>query len=348
MPTIEFKSVTKKFGKVVGLENASLRISDNEYAVLLGPSGCGKTTLLKSLAGIHALTSGRILVDGKDVTDLPPEERFMGFVFQDYALFPHMTVLQNAMYGPIVRGAPEEQTRKTAHEMLDLVRLSARYDEIPENLSGGMRQRVAVARALTTGSKILLLDEPLSALDAKVRKELRSEMRRMVKELGLTAIHVTHDQEEAMAIADKIVVMRKGGIEQVGSPHEVYANPQTLFVAGFIGEANFFEAYVRRIGKKAYLSTLGRTFLVPEMEEGPYIAVIRPEHIRIKPGSEAKVVSSRSFGAYVMNELDIRGQRVLVRSTEALSGHVGIEIDESKIMLFETPERGLDEALEVD
>ncbi len=350
MSDIEFRGISKRFGGVVALEDVSLKINDNEYVALLGPSGCGKTTLLKVLAGIHAPTEGRVFVDEVDITDLPPEERGMGFVFQDYALFPHMDVLGNTTYGPLIRGEEYDKTLKTAHDMLKLVRLSARYDALPSELSGGMKQRVAVARALTTGSEVLLLDEPLSALDAKVRKELRLEMRRMVKDLKLTAIHVTHDQEEAMAICDKIVVMKKGRIEQVGTPREVYEHPRTLFVAGFIGEANFFRVKLTRAGGGFSSTTLlGKSIRVPcGQRDGIYIAAIRPEKIHIKEGKGAKIKSKRLLGAYIRYELERGDESFVAQDVHEFDGSVGIEFDEDDVRIFETPKESLREVLEVD
>ena len=251
MPHIELKGITKRFGKkILAVDDVSLEIHDKEYFSLIGPSGCGKTTLLRTIAGLIQPDKGEILVDGSLMNDVPPEDRGIGFVFQTYALFPHMNVFDNVTYGPRVKAWEEKKAASLGRETLEMVKLQKRFDAYPHELSGGMMQRVAVARALAAGSKILLLDEPLGALDAKIRNELRYEIRRLVKDLELTAIHVTHDQAEAMAISDRIAVMKKGRILQVGTPYELYMKPQQIFVANFIGESNFLEGKIIRIGRE--------------------------------------------------------------------------------------------------
>jgi len=244
MPEIELRGVTKYFGKILAVNNVSLKIHDKEYFSLIGPSGCGKTTLLRIIAGLIKPDKGEIFIDGKLVNNVPPEDRGIGFVFQTYALFPHMNVLENVTYGPRVRAWDKDKALRLAREILEMVRLYQRSDAYPHQLSGGMMQRVGVARALAAGGQILLLDEPLGALDAKIRFELRYEIRRLVKDLALTAIHVTHDQAEAMAVSDRIAVMKEGRILQVGTPYELYMYPKNVFVAHFIGESNFLEGRV--------------------------------------------------------------------------------------------------------
>lgn len=245
MPKIRVENVTKCFGKkIVAVDNTSLEVDDKEYFSLIGPSGCGKTTLLRMIAGLIQPDKGKIYIDDVLVNDVPPEDRVIGFVFQTYALFPHMNVFDNVTYGPRVKAWEKERASRLGRETLQMVKLEKRLDAYPRELSGGMMQRVAVARALAAGSKILLLDEPLGALDAKIRNELRYDIRNLVKDLELTAIHVTHDQAEAMAISDKIAVMKKGRILQVGTPYELYMVPQQIFVANFIGESNFLEGRV--------------------------------------------------------------------------------------------------------
>lgn len=241
MPKIRVANVTKNFGKILAVDNVSLEVEDKEYFSLLGPSGCGKTTLLRLIAGLIEPDKGEIYIGERLVNDVPPEDRDIGFVFQTFALFPHMTVWDNVTYGPRVKGFNVQKSKTIGHEVLELVRLHERLDAFPNELSGGMMQRIAVARALAAGAKTLLLDEPLGQLDAKVRNEIRYEIRKMAKDLGLTAIHVTHDQAEAMSISDRIAVMRKGKILQVGTPQELYLAPNSIFVAHFIGESNFLE-----------------------------------------------------------------------------------------------------------
>src|SRR4030043_883151 len=222
MPDVKVVNVTKKYGKVYALDNVSLTIHDREYFSLLGPSGCGKTTLLRVIAGLIEPDSGEIYIGDRLVNDVPPEDRDIGFVFQTFALFPHMTSWNNVTYGPRVKGYDMRKAETIGHEVLEMVKLHERLDAFPNELSGGMMQRIAVAIALAAGANLLLLGEPLGQLDAKVRNELRYDIRRMSKDLGRTAIHVTHDQSEAMAISDRIAVMRKGAVKQVGTPSELY------------------------------------------------------------------------------------------------------------------------------
>ena len=244
MPDVRVVNLTKKFGEIVALDNVSLEIRDKEYFALLGPSGCGKTTLLRLIAGLIEPDGGEIYIGDRRVDDVPPEDRDIGFVFQTFALFPHMTVWENVIYGPRVKNFDLKEAETIGDEVLELVKLHERSDAYPGELSGGMMQRIAVARALAAGAKILLLDEPLGQLDAKVRNEIRYEIRKMAKDLSLTAIHVTHDQSEAMSISDRIAVMKQGRVVQVGTPQELYLQPGSLFVAHFIGESNFLEGSV--------------------------------------------------------------------------------------------------------
>lgn len=246
MPRIELEHVTKTFdeGKVVASDDVTLAIDDGEFVFLLGPSGCGKTTLLRLIAGLVPPTSGRILIDGKDIGNVNPEDRSIGFVFQNFQIFPSMTVFENVSYGLVVHGYDEETTEKIAVEALRLVKLENRMMALPKELSAPELQKVGLARAIATRSKILFLDEPLGKLDPKIRKSFRHELRRLIKTLGLTAIQVTHDQEEAMSIADRIIVMRKGKIMQYGKPEDLYYNPNSIFTANFFGETNFLEGYV--------------------------------------------------------------------------------------------------------
>jgi ABC-type Fe3+/spermidine/putrescine transport system ATPase subunit len=244
MPDVRVVNLTKKFGDITALDNINLHIRDQEYFALLGPSGCGKTTLLRLIAGLIEPNNGEIYIGDKRVDKVPPEDRDIGFVFQTFALFPHMSVWENVLYGPRVKNYDLKEAETIGDEVLELVKLHERLDAYPNELSGGMMQRIAVARALAAGAKTLLLDEPLGQLDAKVRNEIRYEIRKMAKDLNLTAIHVTHDQAEAMSISDRIAVMKKGKIVQVGTPQELYLHPNSLFVAHFIGESNFLEGSV--------------------------------------------------------------------------------------------------------
>src|SRR3989337_4258489 len=253
MPDVRIVNLTKKFGDITALENINLHVHDQEYFALLGPSGCGKTTLLRLIAGLIEPDTGEIWIGNKRVDDVPPEDRDCGFVFQTFALFPHMKVWDNVLYGPKVKNFNLKEAETIGDEVLELVKLHERLDAYPNELSGGMMQRIAVARALAAGAKTLLLDEPLGQLDAKVRNEIRYEIRKMAKDLNLTAIHVTHDQSEAMSISDRIAVIKQGRIVQVGTSQELYMHPNSLFVAHFIGESNFLEGYITKANGQSEL-----------------------------------------------------------------------------------------------
>ncbi|KAF1049887.1 sulfate/molybdate ABC transporter ATP-binding protein [Xylophilus sp.] len=242
--SIEIRNVSKQFGDFHALRNVNLHVDSGELVALLGPSGCGKTTLLRIIAGLETADTGNILFSGEDTTDVHVRERQVGFVFQHYALFRHMTVFENVAFGLRVRPRgvrpSEDRIKQKVHELLNLVQLDWLADRYPAQLSGGQRQRIALARALAVEPKVLLLDEPFGALDAKVRKELRRWLRRLHDELHVTSIFVTHDQEEALEVADRVVVINKGQIEQVGSPQDVWDHPASPFVYGFLGDVNLF------------------------------------------------------------------------------------------------------------
>ena len=244
MPTITVENLTKKFGEVTALDRVNLRIQKGELFFLLGPSGCGKTTLLRHIAGFYMPEEGRILFDEDDVTDIPPHKRNTGMMFQSYALWPHLTVAKNVAFGLEERRVPRAEIKKRVARALSDVRMEAYADRKIAQLSGGQQQRIALARALVIRPRCLLLDEPLSNLDAKLRLEMRSEIRRICKEFGLTAIYVTHDQKEALSISDRMAILENGRVAQVGTPEEVYHRPHTRVVADFIGETNFLEGTV--------------------------------------------------------------------------------------------------------
>ena len=246
MPKVELRGVTMRFGKVTAVEDLNLVIEDGEYVAILGPSGCGKTTLAKIISGIWEPTKGEVLIDGRRMNGVAPESRDIGYVFQNIMLFPHLSVRDNASYSPRVKGLTEADQEKIGNEALQLVEMVKDSLKMPKELSGGAQQKVGLARALATKARILIFDEPLSALDARIRVELRYVLRKLVKELGLTALHVTHDQEEAMSVADRIVIMRKGRIVETGTPNELYNHPKELFTANFLGESNFLEGVIDR------------------------------------------------------------------------------------------------------
>lgn len=366
MPNIRVVNLTKKFGNVTALENINLEVHDQEYFSLLGPSGCGKTTLLRLIAGLIEPTSGEIWIGDKRVDDVPPEDRDIGFVFQTFALFPHMSVWDNVLYGPKVKNFNLKEAETIGDEVLELVKLHERLDAYPGELSGGMMQRIAVARALAAGAKILLLDEPLGQLDAKVRNEIRYEIRKMAKDLNLTAIHVTHDQSEAMSISDRIAVMKKGKIVQVGSPQELYMNPNGLFVAHFIGESNFLEGEVLDVATDGVKIELRGGFIVYAKGNGVkdgerVVLAVRPEVFTIEPAGTVKenvlvgVVEKITFeGTFVRYVIKLKSQDsvVVIRPSMAEAWFdVGTEVTlcfaREKTHVFTYPQAGLTEEISV-
>jgi putative spermidine/putrescine transport system ATP-binding protein len=274
---VRLEGLSRHYGPVVALDNLDLTLEPGELIALLGPSGCGKTTTLRLLAGLEDADTGRVVVGGRDITGLSAAKRDMGMVFQAYSLFPHMTVRQNVAFGLRLRKVSAVQRDKRALEMLDLVALSAQADRYPHQLSGGQQQRVALARALAIEPQVLLLDEPLSALDAKVRAQLRDEIRRIQLEVGITTLFVTHDQEEALAIADRVGVMREGRLEQLAPPTEVYSRPATSFVAEFVGLSNRLAGEVR--GGEVIVRGCKLPLVEQDTPDGQVVALIRPEAV---------------------------------------------------------------------
>ncbi|QLH74725.1 MAG: ABC transporter ATP-binding protein [Methanomassiliicoccales archaeon] len=255
MPSIRIEGVRKWYGDIHAADGIDLEIKDGEYMCVLGPTGAGKTTLLRTLCGLTRPDSGKVYFDGKDVTRAEPEDRGAVMLSQTYSLFPQLTVKENILFGPEIRGMSKEDEERTLASMLDLVRLTSRSDAYPRELSGGMQQRTALARALASGCDVLLLDEPLRALDARLRISLRYELKDLARSLGLTTVHVTHDQDEAMVMADRIAVIRNGKILQVGTPAEVFDSPVSPFVANFVGQSNFFVGTIESVGERTVLRT---------------------------------------------------------------------------------------------
>ena len=276
---VRLEDLSRHYGPVVALDHLDLTLQPGELIALLGPSGCGKTTTLRLLAGLEDADTGRITVGGRDITHVSAAKRDMGMVFQAYSLFPHMTVRQNVAFGLRLRKVAAAQRDKRALEMLDLVGLSVQADRYPHQLSGGQQQRVALARALAIEPQVLLLDEPLSALDAKVRAQLRDEIRRIQLEVGITTLFVTHDQEEALAIADRVGVMREGRLEQLAPPTEVYSRPATSFVAEFVGLSNRLAGEVR--GGEVTVRGCKLPLVEQDTPDGPVVALVRPEAVSL-------------------------------------------------------------------
>lgn len=326
---VEAKNAARHYGSgssaVKALDDVSLSIRKGEFFTLLGPSGCGKTTLLRLIAGFETPTSGQILLSGKDITEIPPNKRKVNTVFQSYALFPHLSVARNIAFGLEMLGRPKSEIGPRVEEMLALVQLEQMADRKPAMLSGGQQQRVALARALAPGPEVLLLDEPLSALDLKLRKEMQLELKRLQTETGITFVFVTHDQEEALTMSDRIGVMRAGKLQQVGGPREIYNGPVNRFVADFIGETNFLTGTLA--GGKVTLPT-GEVLDVPDATgSGDVTLAIRPEQIRVGTDGPVEAVLTQTvyFGTDTHCHLRLKdGTEVVARLQSPPSGEVGL------------------------
>ena len=284
--TLDVLGLTVRYGAFTALDAVSLAVKPGEILALLGPSGCGKTTLLRTVAGFTRQAEGQVLIDGASIDDLPPNRRQVGIVFQNYALFPHMSVAENVAYGLQARRTPKARIAARVAELLEMVQLGAQRDRAPRQLSGGQQQRVALARALAIEPSILLLDEPFAALDRSLRLDMQIEIKRLQRQLGLTAILVTHDQDEAMSVADRIAVMRGGRIEQLGTPVEIYDQPRTLFVSGFIGSTNRLPCLLLAVedGMARLRLPDGTHLAVPVAEApppGPALLAVRPEQLML-------------------------------------------------------------------
>lgn len=304
--SVQFAGVVKKFGDVTALESLDLTIEPAKLVTLLGPSGCGKTTTLRLIAGLEMATQGSIHIGGEDVTHLTATYRKVSMVFQSYALFPHMTVRQNVAYGLTVKSMPKAEAAQKAEHGLELVGLSGFGDRLPSELSGGQQQRVAVARAIVLEPEVLLLDEPLSNLDAKLRRHVREEIRQIQQRLGLTAVYVTHDQEEAMAVSDRIIVMKNAAIAQEGTPHDLYEAPNSAFIADFIGDANLADCTIESTTDgQAIVTMQDQSYHVKDggLAKGPAKMVLRPHNIKLAAPDRAGIKGEISYAAYLGKEI---------------------------------------------
>ena len=345
-PAVELDGVTKRYGDTAAVDDVSLSVREGEFFTLVGPSGCGKTTTLRLIAGFEEPTAGTIRFSGESVAGVPPEDRDVGVVFQNYALFPHMTVGENVGYGLNFADPPEGMSRsERVAELLELVDLPDAADRDPESLSGGQQQRVAMARALAPGPDLLLLDEPMSALDAQLRERLRVQVRRIQSELGITTVYVTHDQEEALAISDRVAVMRDGTPEQIAPPRTVYREPSSRFVAEFVGDNNVFVGRVVDVeggdvddsAPRTAGVDVGGEILRVEVDDVIDVApgdrltfCVRPEYLRIGDGESrirATVESAEFLGETTRITLDWGGRDLVVRTRDPLSGEVVVGFD---------------------
>ncbi|MFB6128773.1 MAG: ABC transporter ATP-binding protein [Halorhabdus sp.] len=336
-PGVELDGVAVTFGDVTALSDVTLSVQDGEFFTLVGPSGCGKTTTLRTLAGFEPPSSGTVRISGTDVTDRAPEDRDVGIVFQNYALFPHMTVRENVAYGLRYRSPPGDvDATARVDTMLELVDMAGLDDRSPESLSGGQQQRVALARALAPGPDVLLLDEPLSALDARLRERLRVSIREIQRELDITTVYVTHDQEEALAISDRIAVVNDGHVEQVGRPEAVYREPATRFVAAFMGENNVFEATVERRDPPRVTVDGTTVPLEDPLPDGQRVTVcVRPEDVGLGDGDVTLSVSVEHvefLGDAYRVHCDWHGRSVLAKTRREPAGEaVSLGIDAADV-----------------
>ena len=366
MPNVRVVGVGKRYKDLDALRDVSLEIRDREYVSIIGPSGCGKSTLLKCIAGIIRQDSGQIFIGDREVSSLPPEERQLGYMFQEIALFPHMTSWDNVGYGPRVRGKDKELARQFVGQVMEMARLKIGRRTYPDELSGGARQKTALARAIAAEPQLLLLDEPLGALDAHVRAVLRYELRRLVNELGLTAIHVTHDQEEAMSISDRLVIMKAGQVVEVGTPLELYLSPKRLFTANFLGETNIIPAKVEesdqgrvtasvngwKIGSQGSGFTKGQSVVL----------TARPESAILTPSQQDEhqwigIVRERMLlGDCVRTEVELdNGLRVIAQTTSQGAqcvGNIGERVRVNFVkagpIAYQIPAHGLDVELALE
>ena len=351
---IQLENVSKSFGKTLVIDELDLYIRENEFITLLGPSGCGKTTTLRMIGGFETPDKGRILFDGKDITNIPPNKRELNTVFQKYALFTHMTIAENIAFGLKIKGKTKSYIDDKIKYALKLVNLDGYENRMPNSLSGGQQQRIAIARAIVNEPKVLLLDEPLGALDLKLRQDMQYELIRLKNELGITFVYVTHDQEEALTMSDTIVVMNQGYIQQIGTPEDIYNEPINAFVADFIGDSNIIPATML---EDKLVEILGHKFECVDTGFGknkPVDAVIRPEDIDLlEPGKgtiDGEVTHIIFKGVHYEMEVMAGGYEWLVHSTDMfpVGTKVSIHVDPFDIQIMNKPESEDEEAILVE
>ena len=347
MSRIELRGINKYYGRNHVLKDINLVIEDGEFMTLLGPSGCGKTTTLRVVAGLEKPQEGYMYMGDREIVNAPekfyeePGKRHLNLVFQSYALWPHMTVFDNVAFGLEVAKVPKEEIRRKVENALKRMRIEAFIDRYPSELSGGQQQRVAIARAIVSEPEVLLLDEPLSNLDAKLRVTMRTEIRKIQQKVGITAIYVTHDQSEAMSISDKIIIMSKGKVEQIGTPREIYYHPNSRFVADFIGEANFLEARVRSAsGEKAVIDVVGQELTVNNFAKaGPgddAVLVIRPEGATLAEQGllEGTVTLSTFMGSYQYYQVMVGNMEIQITDYNPVNRRI-YEVGEKAYLDFD-------------
>ena len=351
---VDFIHISKGFGEQLVLDDLNLSVHENEFLTLLGPSGCGKTTTLRILGGFESPDKGQVNFDGQDITHLPPNKRTLNTVFQKYALFSHMSVSENIAFGLKISGKSDAYIKDKIRYALKLVNLEGYENRLPDSLSGGQQQRIAIARAIVNEPRLLLLDEPLGALDLKLRQDMQYELIRLKNELGITFIYVTHDQEEALTMSDTIVVMNQGYIQQMGSPEDIYNEPQNAFVADFIGESNIIEGVMIQ---DRLVQILGAKFDCVDTGFGqnkPVDVVIRPEDVDLvepEKGTITGVVTHLIFkGVHYEMEVQANGFEWLVHSTDMfpVGQKVGIHVDPFDIQIMNKPESEDEEAIGVN
>lgn len=343
MVKVQLKDVTKYFGKDRGVENINLSIDDGEYLAVLGVTGAGKTTSLYLIAGLLSPSNGCILFDDKDVTKIPAEDRNVGFVFEEYNLFPRMNVESNVLFGPVVKSLDLTDSRQIAKEMFSLINIAGKEQNFPDEISGGQKQRVALARAIVSNANLLLMDDPLRALDAKIREILQVELRKLVKDLGLTCIHATHDTHEAMRVADRIAVFKDGEIVQIGTPEEVYNHPISLYVANFLGESSQIEGEIVIENNESFLENSSglRLKIDTKLKTGTKaIALVPAELVDIFDVSEkdkikydnvidAQIISSKCIGEFY--DIDVKMHDLTIKSKELIGRKIPLK-ERSKIV----------------